>query len=91
MPVGVRMGEGGAIRYRSQTELDTPSVEYLVQPQLRTRPTAALAIRNTGPRARHGVQSISLDKILVLELHPIAQGPRLALDAIATPRGVASS
>jgi hypothetical protein len=23
MPVGVRMGEGGAIRYRSQTELDT--------------------------------------------------------------------
>lgn len=88
MPVRVR-GRRRAIRCRSQTELDTP--EYLVQPQLRTRPTAALPVRNTGPRSRHGVQSIGLDIILrlVLELHPIDQGPRLALDA--TPRGVASS
>jgi hypothetical protein len=89
MPVRVRVGEGGAIRCRSQTELDTRSVEYLVQPQLRTRPTAALPVGNTGPRSRHGVQSISLDIILVLELHPIDLGPRLALDG--TPRGVASS
>jgi hypothetical protein len=61
MPVRVRVGEGGAIRCRSQTELDTRSVEYLVQPQLRTRPTAALPIGNTGPRSRHGVKSIGLD------------------------------
>ena len=39
MPVRIRVGEGGAIRCRSQTDLDTPSVEYPVQPQLRTRPT----------------------------------------------------
>jgi hypothetical protein len=39
MPVRVRVGEGGAIRCRSQTDLDTPSAEYPVQPQLRTRPT----------------------------------------------------
>jgi hypothetical protein len=41
----VRVGEGGAIRCRSQTELDTPSGEYLVQRQRRTRPTAASANR----------------------------------------------
>jgi len=45
MPVRVCLGEGGAIRWRSQTELDTPSVEDPVEPPLRTRPTVALPIR----------------------------------------------
>jgi len=55
MPVRVCVGERGAIRCRSQTELDTPSVEYLVQPQLRTRPTVALpmiSFRATPYRSR---------------------------------------
>ena len=53
MPVHVRVGEGGAIRCRLQTDLDTPSVEYPVQSQLRTRSTVTTT--HPGAQSRHDV------------------------------------
>jgi hypothetical protein len=56
MTVRVHVGEGGAIRCRSQTDLDTPSVEYPVQPRLRTRPNCHdYPSANTGAQSRHDI------------------------------------